>query len=175
MINRSKRHWQALRPERMLTVRQLPRDACAMTPEYADAGAIVMAYLAAGDQAAWGEMERCLTKGVVAHSPGGSVSIGIEAVTASWAAAREGLKNLRHEVHSLLVSGDAAAARITVTGLHQGRFLGVEPTGARIVVDQALFVRMESRQIAEMWEVVDTGAGLQQLGVLGEQALSPGT
>ncbi len=147
-----------------------------MNSDDADTGAVVMAYLAAGDQGAWGAMERCLTKGVVTHSPGGSVSVGIEAVTASWAAAREGLKDLRHEVHSLLVSGDAAAARITVTGLHHGRFLGVERTGARLVVDQALFVRMESRQIAEMWEVVDTGAGLQQLGVLGEgQALAPGT
>ena len=67
-----------------------------------------------------------------------------------------------------------AAARIRVSGVHNGRFLGVEPTGVRVDVDQALFIRVESHRIAEMWEVVDTGSGLRQIGVIGGQALSPG-
>ena len=47
---------------------------------------------------------------------------------------------------------------------HNGPFLGVEATGARVDVDQALFVRVEAGRIAEMWEVVDTGSGLRQIG-----------
>lgn len=71
------------------------------------------------------------------------------------------------------MSGESVAARIVVTGTHVGPFLGVPPTGAMLRVDQALFVRFQQRRIAEMWEVVDTGSGLQQLGVLGDVPLSP--
>lgn len=42
-------------------------------------------------------------------------------------------------------------------------------------VDQAIFVKVETSQIVEMWEIVDTGSGLRQLGILDDQALSPGT
>jgi predicted ester cyclase len=55
--------------------------------------------------------------------------------------------------------------------VHTGTFLGVPPTGATVEVDQALFARIENGRIDELWEIVDTGSGLRQLGVLGDQAL----
>ena len=97
-----------------------------------------------------------------------------DATIATWRAARAGLSDLRHEALDAVVTGDAAAVRVEVSGRHTGDFLGVAPTGAPIRVDQALFVRVEDGRIVEMWEVVDTGSGMQQLGVLGEQQLSPG-
>lgn len=136
---------------------------------------VVVAYLAAGDRGDWDQMEACLANDLVTHSPGGTTSVGREAQRASWSAAREGLQDLRHEVKSVLVSGESVAVRIVVTGTHVGPFLGVPATGVAIRVDQALFVRLRRRQIAEMWEIVDSGAGLQQLGVLGDQPLSPGS
>lgn len=135
---------------------------------------VVVAYLAAGDRGDWAQMEACLVKDIVTHSPGGTTSVGIEAQRASWSAARAGLQDLRHKVKSVLVSGQSVAVRIVVTGTHVGPFLGVPATGATIRVDQALFVRLRRRRIAELWEIVDSGAGLQQLGVLGDQPLSPG-
>lgn len=136
---------------------------------------VVAAYLAAGDRGDWDQMEACLADDIVTHSPGAVESVGIEAHRAAWSAARGGLQDLRHETQSVLVCGEAVAARIVVTGVHVGPFLGIPATGASIRVDQALFVRLRSGRIAEMWEIVDTGTGLQQLGVLVEQPLSPGT
>jgi predicted ester cyclase len=60
---------------------------------------------------------------------------------------------------------------VLVTGVHTGTFLGIPPTGRRIEVDQALFARVERGRIGELWEIVDTGSGLRQLGVLGNQAI----
>ncbi len=120
-------------------------------------------------------MDAYLANDVVTHSPGGVEVVGLEANRASWSAARGGLRDLRHEVQAVLMSEDAIAARIVVTGIDVGPFLGIPATGASIRVDLALFVRVTSRRIAEMWEIVDTGTGLQQLGVLGKQSLSPGS
>jgi len=60
------------------------------------------------------------------------------------------------------------AGRVLVTGVHTR---DLPPTGRRIEVDQALFVRVEGGRICELWEIVDSGSGLRQLGVLGDQAI----
>jgi ketosteroid isomerase-like protein len=62
-----------------------------------------------------------------------------------------------------------------VAGTHDGAFLGIDPTGRPVTVDQALFVRVIDGRIAELWEVTDTGQALRQLGrVPDDQPLSPG-
>ena len=146
-----------------------------MSSGHDDPGTLLRTYVAAGDSADLGRMEICLAERIVTHSPGGTEIVGIEAQRDAWAAAHEGLGDLKHEIQTLLVDGEHAVARIVVTGIHMGVFLGIPATGVTIRVDQALFVRAESGRITEMWEVVDTGTGLRQLGVLGDQPLSPGT
>lgn len=131
-------------------------------------------YVDAGDARDFSQLERLLAPDVLTHSPGGVEMVGIDDQTATWIAAHRGLDDLKHEICDVLAQDDTAAARIRVSGTHNGLFLGIAPTGARVVVDQALFVRVKSGRIAEMWEVVDTGSGLRQLGVLGDQHLSPG-
>ena len=100
-------------------------------------GTVVTSYLAAGDRGDWDQMQACLSEDVVTHSPGGVESVGFEAQQAAWSAAREGLRDLCHEVQSVVVSGEAVAARVVVTGVHVGTFLGVPATGAAIRVDEA--------------------------------------
>lgn len=131
-------------------------------------------YVHAGDDRDFSELEPLLASDVLTHSPGGVEIVGVEGQITAWIAAHEGLDDLRHEIRGVLAQGETAAARIRVSGTHNGSFLGVAPTGAHISVDQALFVRVRAGRIAEMWEVVDTGSGLRQLGVLGDQILSPG-
>jgi predicted ester cyclase len=138
------------------------------------ASALLRRYLEAGDAQDYPTFERVLAPAVRTHSPGGVETVGTDAQVAAWMAAHEGLDGLRHDVRDVVGEGEVAAARVRVSGVHNGPFLGVAPTGARVDVDQALFVRVESDRIAEIWEVVDTGAGLRQIGVLGDQVLSPG-
>lgn len=139
-----------------------------------DAASLLRQYLIAGDRADYASLRRLLHADVATHSPGDLTIHGIDGQVAAWDLAHRGLEALDHDVQTVLACRDAAAARVRVRGTHSGRFLGVEPTGGRIEVDQALFVRVEASLIVEMWEVVDTGSGLRQLGVLGSQSLSPG-
>lgn len=129
-------------------------------------------YLAVGDAQQFDEFTRVLHDDVVVHSPGEATYVGIAAQVATWQAAHAGLSNLQHAIKLLVVTGDLVAAHVKVSGTHEGGFLGVEPTGSRLHVDQALFARVRGGRIHEMWEVVDTGEGLRQLGVLADQSLS---
>jgi predicted ester cyclase len=135
---------------------------------------LVRDYLRAGDDQDYRAVAATLHADVLTHSPGGVTTSGVDANLAAWQAAHRGLDRLRHRVVAVVASGGEAAARVEVSGVHTGFFLGIAPTGACITVDQALFVRRAGTRIVEMWEVVDTGSGLQQLGVLGQQDLSPG-
>ena len=139
-----------------------------------DAETVVRSYLTAGDAGAECTLAELVAKDVVTHAPGRVTITGREATIATWRAARGGLSQLSHRVMEMVTRGDTVAVRVEVSGLHTGTFLGVPPTGARVTVDQALFIRLEEGRIVEMWEIVDTAAGLQQLGALGPRQLSPG-
>lgn len=139
-----------------------------------EAERLLREYVRAGDSRDYAALERLLHTAVITHSPGDLTTHGVEAQVTAWRAAHEGLDGLTHEIQAVIGSGDGAAARVRVHGVHTGCFLGLDPTGAPIEVDQALFVRVEASRIVEMWEIVDTGSGLRQLGALGDQPLSPG-
>lgn len=141
-----------------------------------DPAHVLRGYLHAGDRNDHEALARWLDPDVVTHSPGAVTTVGITAQATSWAAAHIGLGDLRHDVTDIVVDGELVAARVDVTGVHHGTFLGIAATGRRVRVDQALFVRIRGGRIVEMWEVVDTGAGLRQLGGLpAQQPLSPGS
>lgn len=134
-------------------------------------------YLAAGDRGDDEALVQLLAPEVVVHAPGGVVTTGVDAALAAWSGARSGLDQLEHRVLDVLESeGDRAAARISVSGVHTGTFLGASASGTHLQVDQAIFIRGRDGRIAELWEVVDTGSGLQQLGLVRhDQPLAPGT
>lgn len=140
-----------------------------------EAERLLREYVRAGDSGDYPMLRQLLHADVVTHSPGDATVHGVDGQIAAWKAAHAGLGQLIHEIRAVVGSGNTAAARARVHGVHRGRFLGVEPTGARVDVDQAIFVKVETSQIVEMWEIVDTGSGLRQLGILDDQALSPGT
>lgn len=139
-----------------------------------DPAVVLRGYLTAGDRAAFDEFDRWLHPNVVVHSPGGITSKGVDAQREAWAAGHAGLGGLHHDIQELVVADDAVAARVVASGTHEGSFLGIAPTGNHVQVDQALFARLQDGQIIELWEVVDTGSGMQQLGRLVGQALSFG-
>ncbi|MFV0257355.1 MAG: ester cyclase [Acidimicrobiales bacterium] len=140
-----------------------------------EARELIRSYVAAGDAGDYDALRRVLHPDVVTHSPGGITSRGVDDQIAAWRAAHDGLDELTHEIVAIVGDGEAAAARVRAGGVHRGRFLGIDPTGNEIRVDQALFVRSDGSRIVEVWEVVDTGAGFRQLGVLADYPSTPGT
>jgi len=139
-----------------------------------EAERLLREYLEAGDGGDYAALERVLHSEVTTHSPGDVTTHGVDSQILAWKTAHEGLDDLRHEIETVVASGASAAARVRVSGVHRGTFLGVEPTEVPIEVDQALFLQTDRGRVVEMWEIVDTGSGLRQLGLVGDQPLSPG-
>ena len=55
--------------------------------------------------------------------------------------------------------------RFWCEGTHLGRFMGLEPTGRRMRVNEVFFFEFENGRISRMWGLEDTWERLRQLGV----------
>lgn len=77
--------------------------------------------------------------------------------------------DLRMEPEDVLPSGDKVVARLSVTGTHEGEFLGIPATGRGIDVQVIDIVRFGDDGLAhEHWGVFDVMTMMQQLGVVPE-------
>lgn len=68
---------------------------------------------------------------------------------------RTAFPDMHFEIGLLVESGDMVAVRSNLTGTHTGEFLGLPPSGRRIVAGVADFYRFEDGLIVEHWDVVD--------------------
>lgn len=66
----------------------------------------------------------------------------------------------------VIAADEKVAARVTLTGTHQGTFQGVEPTGREVEISAIGIFRFEDGKVAEVWLESDQFGALQQLGVI---------
>lgn len=125
---------------------------------------LVLDWLAAGDSGKVDMFDRYLHHDVVVHAPLGLSTVGIEAERATWRAVRAGVPDIRHNVEEVLSAGALVSVRSVVTGTHLGEVLGLPPTGTQFRIDHATFAHVRDGKIAEIWEIADSAALLEQLG-----------
>jgi steroid delta-isomerase-like uncharacterized protein len=83
---------------------------------------------------------------------------------------REAFPDLRFEVEEMIGEGDKAAAVATVTGTHQGEYLGIPPTNKQVKIEAIDLIRVEGGKCVEHWGVSDIMSLMQQLGAMPAQA-----
>jgi len=83
---------------------------------------------------------------------------------------RSAFPDLRFEIEDMIAEGDRVAARVTMTGTHEGEFMGMPATGKQIRVSSIDIGRFENGKGVEHWGATDTMAMMQQLGALPEMA-----
>jgi steroid delta-isomerase-like uncharacterized protein len=74
--------------------------------------------------------------------------------------------DLHITVEDLIEEGDKIVSRNTVTGTHQGEYMGLPPTGKSVTYNEIFIVRFAGGRIAESWGVVDVFSQMKQLGVV---------
>lgn len=89
-----------------------------------------------------------------------------------WTAIRENMERFTAAfpgclatVEDCIAEGDLVAMRVTLSGTHEGEFMGLEPTGREFEVGNMVFTRLDDGKIAERWVQPDTLGLLGQLGV----------
>lgn len=90
---------------------------------------------------------------------------GVDAIRALFETYRSAFPDLYLAIDRLLAAEDQVAVAFTLTGTHEGGFLGIEPTGNPMSINGTLFSRIQEGRIVEEWEVVDQFSLLAQLGM----------
>lgn len=75
--------------------------------------------------------------------------------------------DLHVAVEDVIEEGDKVVSRNTVTGIHQGEYMGLPATGRSVTYDEIFIFRLADGQIAETWGVVDVVSQMKQLGLIG--------
>ncbi|HEX3813450.1 MAG TPA: ester cyclase [Mycobacteriales bacterium] len=91
---------------------------------------------------------------------------GAQALKQVWSTLLRAYPDLHVTVEDLFGEGDRVVARNTVTGTHQGEYLGIPPTGRSVTYNEMFIVRFADGRIAETWGVVDLLSQLRQLGAI---------
>jgi steroid delta-isomerase-like uncharacterized protein len=79
---------------------------------------------------------------------------------------RTAFPDLRATIHEQIAEGDKVVTRKTLSGTHQGDFLGIPPTGKHVDIAVIDILRLTDGKITDHWNIVDQIGLLQQLGAL---------
>jgi len=107
----------------------------------------------------------------VEHEETPGLSPTKDGVMEFFRAYKAGFPDLRFDVQDMLASGDKVVGRVTITGTHQGEFMGMPPTGRSIRVQAIDILRFSDDGLAhEHWGVLDAMMMMQQLGAIPHDA-----
>ena len=112
----------------------------------------------------------------VDHSPGipDDMRHGREAIRQHYRFLWSAFSDMAIDHHELIVDGDIVAVRWTWHATHSGPFLGIPPTGARVVIEGYDLLVIDAGMIREAWVYQDNGALMAQLTAAGGGGGSPG-
>jgi predicted ester cyclase len=116
---------------------------------------VVFRWLAAGDAGDLAAFDELLHPDAIVHAPAGLATTSADEEKAVWRDALTAMPDLRHEVQEVLVDGDVEMARVVVTGTLTATFGGIEGTGRRFRIDQAVITHLRDGKVVEAWEIAD--------------------
>lgn len=102
---------------------------------------------------------------IVDRDPAPDQGAGPEGFIKFFSMFRAAFPDLTVAVEHMVADDDNVAIAYTVTGTHQGDFLGVPATGKRISARGVQIARFQNGQMVERWGSSDQLGILQQLGV----------
>lgn len=98
-----------------------------------------------------------VTDDVVNHNPVTSDDVeigevqGIEAFRRHLESLTAAFPDLRFNIRDIIAEDDRVAVRFVLRGTHEGRLMGIEPTGREITMSVIAIYRFEVGKIAERW------------------------
>ena len=103
--------------------------------------------------------------GSIDHDPAPGQGTGPAGFTAFFTELRSAFPDLSIEVEHMVADDDNVAFAYTMSGTHQGEFMGIPATGKRISARGMQIGRFEQGKLVERWGSSDELGILKQLGV----------
>jgi hypothetical protein len=91
---------------------------------------------------------------------------GARALKEVWAILLRAFPDLHLTVEDVIAEGDKIVTRNTVTGTHQGDFMGRPPSGKSVSYNEIFIFRFVGGRVAETWGVVDSLSVMRQLNMI---------
>jgi len=114
-------------------------------------------------------MDEILAPDVLIRTPLPVEAEGAQAAKQVWTMLLQGLPDLHLTIEDLIAEGDKVVMSASVTGTHQGEYMGLPPTGKTVSYNEIFIFRFAGGRIAEMRGVVDVFSQMKQLGVIPAQ------
>jgi predicted ester cyclase len=96
--------------------------------------------------------------------------MGREGFKRQWRNWQAAFPDLHFEIEEMVAEGDTVVARWTLTGTHQGSFLGIAPTGRRIRIAGMSLDHLQDGMLVSGFDGWDNLGLRQQLGAIPEDA-----
>ena len=103
---------------------------------------------------------------VILHSPFPGLPPGPAGLKQGVALLRKAFPDFTVAEDDVISEGDKVVARCTISGTHQGDFMGVPPSGRSFRSREIMIARFREGRIVELWSVVDELSQRRQLGWL---------
>src|ERR1700742_5133166 len=104
------------------------------------------------------------------HDPGPGQGLGPEGFIHYFSGLRKGFPDLNITTEKLVADDDNVAIAYTITGTHQGEFMGIAPTGRKISARGVQIARFENGKLVERWGRSGELGVLPQVGRKGAAA-----
>ncbi|HDZ26530.1 hypothetical protein LCGC14_0669510 [marine sediment metagenome] len=115
-----------------------------------------------GNYAAW---EEVCSPDYICHFAGFPKPMSLEEHIQANRAFLVAFPDFHHEINDMVAEAEKVTARVTLTGTHEGEFMGIPPTGNKIEYTAFLTARFSDKRIVELWGVADMMTLMQQLGM----------
>lgn len=93
---------------------------------------------------------------------------GLEAYKAVFGASQAAFSDFHMTIHDMIAEGDQVAIRATVSGTHDGEFMGIRATGKTISIGAVEVFEVKDGKITGRWGTPDRATLMEQLGLAPE-------
>jgi steroid delta-isomerase-like uncharacterized protein len=112
-------------------------------------------------------LETIFSQGFIDHTNAfGGVFQGIEGLKQGYVEMLEAFPDFNATIHDQICEGDKVVTFKTITGTHEGTFLGIPATGKKIKFKVIDIFRIEENLITECWFLFEELQLMQQLGAI---------
>jgi steroid delta-isomerase-like uncharacterized protein len=111
-------------------------------------------------------VDELLAPDYVHHDPFPGMPPDREGAKQSFTLVQTAFPDAEFEVEEVVAGESGAAVRWTLRGTHEGKWLGIPPTGRRFEIPGMHMIRIQNGKIVEEWRNADRLAMMQQLGVI---------
>ena len=115
----------------------------------------------------WDTLETCHSADWIDHTAPTGMN-NLAALQGLFGLFTKSFPNLEMDISQTIECGENVAYLYSVTGLHEGDFMGIPATGKTININGMTMLKMKDGKCSEAWGIMDQLTMMKQLGVIPE-------